>query len=131
VVDRTGRHNRRPEPALITDAPENPDRELRWREIRYLIMMTIRALCLVAGGILVTVRPPLLGLWLVLCVIGGVTLPWLAVILANDRRARPRALRSRPTPQPSTTPELIAPAPHRVIDADADLEEPPAPAHQP
>jgi len=100
-------------PVLITDAPENPEREQRRREIRYVIMMSIRAACLVAGAILVSTKPPLWGLWLALAVAGMVVLPWLAVIMANDRR--PRRPGSIPTPT-STQAALPAPRDDRTID---------------
>ncbi|MGE5827283.1 MAG: DUF3099 domain-containing protein [Micromonosporaceae bacterium] len=102
-------------PVRITDAPENPAVELRRREIRYLIMMSARAVCLIVAAVLVSLRPPLLGLWLALCVAGMVLLPWLAVILANDRPPRTRSEReSRPM---GSGPAAIGPPRHpRVID---------------
>jgi Flp pilus assembly protein TadB len=105
--------DRKPAPVLITDAPENPEREQRRREIRYVIMMSIRAACLIAGAIIVSAKPPLWGLWLSLTVAGMVVLPWLAVIMANDRR--PRRPGSIPTPT-STQAALPAPRDDRVID---------------
>jgi Protein of unknown function (DUF3099) len=86
---------RRAKPVLITDAAEDPEREIRRREIRYVAMMLTRALCLVAGAVVVVQKPPLWGLWAVLCVIGMVLLPWLAVILANDRPPRKRGAPDR------------------------------------
>jgi hypothetical protein len=102
---------------LITDAPEDPAVERRRREIRYVVMMSIRALCLVVAAVLVSVHPPLLGLWLVLCVAGMVLLPWLAVILANDRAPRSRAERGRRDAAPSS-PAIGAPPHPRVIDEE-------------
>jgi DUF3099 family protein len=109
--------DRKQEPVLITDAPESPDRERRRREIRYVAMMLVRALCLIAAAILVSTKPPLLGLWLTLCVLGMVVLPWLAVILANDRPPKKRA----PRPDPETDPTHAAlprPPDGRVIDGE-------------
>jgi hypothetical protein len=110
-------HDRKVQTVLITDAPENPERELRRREIRYVTMMLTRALCLVAGAVLISTKPPLWGLWLAFCVVGMVLLPWLAVILANDRPPKKRSERVEPRPEP-TQPTLAAPPEHRVIDAD-------------
>jgi hypothetical protein len=45
--DRVKRHN---QAVLITDAAEDPEREIRRREIRYVAMMLTRALCLIALG---------------------------------------------------------------------------------
>ena len=99
---------------LITDAPESPQRELHRREVRYVLMMSIRALCLIAGAILVSVKPPLLGLWLAFCIGGMVLLPWLAVILANDRPPRRRG--EIPRPDPAPTQPALPPPPNPVID---------------
>jgi hypothetical protein len=88
------------DPVVITDAPQDPEVELRRREIRYVAMMLFRAGCLVGAALVVMNKPPLWGLWALLCVVGAVVLPWLAVLLAND--APPRKHRpAEPTPQPA------------------------------
>jgi hypothetical protein len=111
--------DRKPAPVLITDAAESQDSQLRRREIRYVIMMSIRALCLIAGAILVSIKPPLLGLWLGLCVVGMVLLPWLAVILANDRAPKRRAERGKVRAQAPAQQALPAPRhDNRVIDEE-------------
>jgi hypothetical protein len=79
MVRRTGR------PVLITDAERSQEEQRRFREIRYVVMMGVRVVCLLAAAVLITVQPPLLWLWLVLCAAGMAVLPWVAVILANDR----------------------------------------------
>jgi hypothetical protein len=82
---------RRPyQPILITDAERSQDEQLRRRQIRYVLMMSIRAACLVVGAILIGAKAPLLWLWLPLCAVGMVLIPWLAVILANDRPPKDR-----------------------------------------
>jgi hypothetical protein len=107
---------------LITDAERSQDDQLRSRQIRYLIMMSVRALCLILAAVLVSVKPPLLGLWLIICVAAMVLLPWLAVILANDappkqeHRLSNRLHHARVEEPP---PNAIAPAREpTVIDAD-------------
>lgn len=104
---------------LITTAEPSHAEELRRREIRYVIMMGLRALCLVLAAVLVSVRVPMLWLWLALCGAGMVLLPWLAVIIANDRppKEEHRLFRRR-RPQPAPPRSLPAPADPRVIDAD-------------
>jgi len=72
-------------PQLITDARMSQEEELKRRERRYILMMGLRAACVIIAVVLVLARVPLLGLWLPLCGLGMVLLPWLAVILANDR----------------------------------------------
>lgn len=111
------RRNRKP--VLITDAAEDPERELRRREIRYVAMMLIRALCLIAGAIIISTKPPLWPLWLVLAVVGTVLIPWLAVILANDRPAKTKAERAAARRQgPPQRLAVPAPRPDGVIDHD-------------
>jgi Protein of unknown function (DUF3099) len=112
----------RPRPVVITDAERSQDDQLRTREIRYLIMMGIRVVCVIAAGILVGLDVPLLPLWLALCVMGAVVLPWAAVILANDRlpkeehRLRRRSRESRQ--QADGTAEIASAQAPRVIDAE-------------
>jgi Flp pilus assembly protein TadB len=112
--------DRKPEPVLITDVPEDPERELRRREIRYVAMMLLRAVCLIGAAVIVSTKPPLWGLWLVLCIIAMILLPWWAVILANDRPAKKRQRATPPTPAQSSQPALPSPRDLRVIDHDSD-----------
>ena len=79
---------------LITDAPRSPDDQYRSRQVRYVSMMMLRAACLIGGAVLVSVRPPLLPLWLTLCAAGMVFLPWAAVLIANDRSPKTKAERA-------------------------------------
>jgi 4-amino-4-deoxy-L-arabinose transferase-like glycosyltransferase len=92
-------------------------------------MMSIRALCLILAAVLVTVKVPLLSLWLILCVTAMVLLPWLAVLLANDRppkeqhRLSHRFHHARVEEPP---PNAIAPAREpTVIDAEELGDRPP------
>ncbi|WP_155372226.1 DUF3099 domain-containing protein [Catellatospora vulcania] len=73
------------QPVLITDAPMSPEEELKRRERRYIFMMLLRAGCLILGSVLAMLQVPLLWLWLTLCGLGMLLLPWMAVILVNDR----------------------------------------------
>jgi hypothetical protein len=76
------RHLRRSDqPILITEAPVNTDDEFDRRRKRYLVMMTIRAACIV--GAATTFR---LSGWLAAAfVVAALVLPWSAVLIANDR----------------------------------------------
>lgn len=111
------------QPILITDASRSQDDQLRSRQRRYIVMMSIRALCVVAGAILVGVKAPLLWLWLPLCAVGMVLIPWLAVLLANDRPPKEQhriGARIRRSYIDDTPPRAL-PAEervHQVIDAE-------------
>jgi len=107
-------------PVVITDARQSPGEELRFRERRYVLMMSIRAVCLVAAAVLVSAHAPLLWLWVPICLVGMVVVPWLAVILANDRLPRnEHRLMHRQRTAPDEAPDAISPAEQpRVIDAD-------------
>jgi hypothetical protein len=77
------------EPVLITTAPESSDDEYDRRRAKYAILMTLRAVCVIAAA--TTYR---VSIWLALAfVVGGMVLPWCAVIIANDRPAKKRAER--------------------------------------
>ncbi|WP_213450936.1 DUF3099 domain-containing protein [Rhizomonospora bruguierae] len=111
-----------PRPTVITDAPPSQQDQLRSRQRRYVTMMSVRAGCLVLGAVLIGLRPPLLGVWLSLCAVGMVFLPWAAVLIANDgppkqeHRLATKLHRQRskePTPR-----VLPAETPPRVIDPD-------------
>ncbi|HEY0698464.1 MAG TPA: DUF3099 domain-containing protein [Micromonospora sp.] len=111
-------------PALITDASRSQSDQLHSRQVRYVVMMTIRAGCLIVGAVLVGAKAPLLWLWLPLCAVGMVLIPWLAVLLANDRppkeqhRLSTRFRREQRDPAPPRS--LVAEErPHRTIDAEA------------
>ncbi len=78
-------------------------------------MMLLRAVCLIGAAVLVTTKPPLWGLWVGFCLVAMVLLPWLAVILANDRPAKSREERRHP--QPPVHPQLTLPQKiDKVID---------------
>jgi Flp pilus assembly protein TadB len=68
------------EPILITGAPQSPRAELQYRQKRYAITMGIRVVCL----ILVAVFHSTIWLWPIFA-LGAIALPWIAVLLANDR----------------------------------------------
>jgi hypothetical protein len=121
-------------PVVITDAETSRDDQLRARQIRYASMMGLRVVCLITGAVLAVQRVPLWWLWLPLCIAGMVLLPWMAVLVANDRPPKTEhtlahRLRRRPAPDPATpTPAL--PAPHPTIDQDSrDDPADPVPDH--
>jgi hypothetical protein len=68
-------------PILITEAPVNADDEFDRRRKRYLLMMTIRALCIVGAATTFRVSGWLAAVF----VVAALVLPWCAVLIANDR----------------------------------------------
>jgi hypothetical protein len=121
-------------PTLITDAARSQDDQFRSRQIRYVSMMGLRAVCLILGAILISVRPPLLPLWLALCAAGMVFLPWAAVLIANDRPPRSKAERAASAlperPQPALAEHSAEEVEYLTIDSDVvgegERSEPPA-----
>lgn len=117
---------KRPEyrPILITDASRSQSDQLHSRQVRYVVMMGIRAACLIVGAILISAKAPLLWLWLPLCLVGMVLIPWLAVLLANDRPPKEEhrlgaKLRRRQHRVEAPPRSLVAEErPHQVIDAE-------------
>ena len=109
-------------PALITDAEPSPEEQLRVRQWRYGIMMGIRALLLIVATILASLRVPLLWLWLPLCALGMVLLPWMAVLIANDRlpkQDRRLFRRFRPAKPEPAAPSALEQRHTSVIDVDS------------
>jgi hypothetical protein len=68
------------DPVLITEAEPSLDDQLAARRRKYAIMMSIRAVCLVLAAVFYRTW------WLLaIFIAGGVALPWMAVLIANDR----------------------------------------------
>ena len=110
---------RRARPVLITNAARSQDEQLHTREVRYLLMMAVRALSLVAVVVLVGAHAPLLWLWVPICLVGMLVMPWMAVILANIGPRRRRGPEVRPpAPAEQLPPPPLAIDPIRVIDAE-------------
>ncbi|MBX6750888.1 MAG: DUF3099 domain-containing protein [Micromonosporaceae bacterium] len=104
------------DPVLITDAPEDPEKELRRREVRYVAMMLTRAACLVGAAVIVAQQPWLWQVWALLCVVGAVLLPWLAVLIANDRP--PKKRRAASPPGAVAAQPALERREYKIIDAD-------------
>jgi hypothetical protein len=109
-------------PLSITNAQPSRAEELHHREVRYIVMMSFRAVCLVVATILVYSHAPLLGLWVPILLFGMLIVPWLAVIIANDRSPKSyyrkvNAARRREVPDQRAISQLVEP---KTIDADPD-----------
>ena len=90
------------EPVLITSAPESSADEYDRRRKKYAILMSLRALAIIAAASTYRVS-----LWLAMAfVVAGTILPWCAVIIANDGPAKKRRPRH---PQPHVNSERALP----------------------
>jgi hypothetical protein len=70
-------------PVLITGAAASYEDQLAARKRKYLLMMSCRIPCLVLAGVFHGTW------WLALAVLAvSVPLPWMAVLIANDRPPR-------------------------------------------
>ncbi|HST48301.1 DUF3099 domain-containing protein [Jatrophihabitans sp.] len=68
-------------PVLITEAPVNVDDEFDHRRKRYLLMMALRAVCIVGAASTFSLSG-----WIAAgFVAAALVLPWSAVLIANDR----------------------------------------------
>jgi hypothetical protein len=99
--------------ALITEAELSPGDQLRSRQRRYLAMMGTRVVCLIGSAVAYSVH----AMWAIPILIAGmVALPWMAVLIANDR---PPLKPSRFSRRVVTLPPdraIEGPVPVRVID---------------
>jgi uncharacterized membrane protein len=103
---------REPEPVLITEAQPSLDDQLSARRNKYLIMMSTRIVCLIAAAAFYH-TPWLLAIF----VAGAVVLPWMAVLIANDRPAKKSLKVSRFGGHPDPDRAITAPArDSRVIE---------------
>lgn len=103
-------------PVLITEAAPSYDDQHAARRRKYAIMMGLRIPCLVFAGIFYHIW------WLALAlVLISVPLPWMAVLIANDRPPRKSEEVSRYRPRQSTP--MLEDRDHPVIDDRATADE--------
>ncbi len=72
-----------PDPVLITDAARSYEEDLRVRKRRYALMMGMRVPCMVLAAVFY--ETPWLAVTLLII---SIPLPWMAVLIANDRLPR-------------------------------------------
>jgi hypothetical protein len=113
------------EPVLITRAEPSQEEQFLARRRKYVIMMSIRVVCLVLAAAFYHIR-----ILLVLFALAAVALPWMAVIIANDRPAKRawsvnffRGRRTERHLERVSRPELpVKAGDSRVVDAE-DAED--------
>ena len=100
---------RRAEPVLITEAQPSLAEQHAARKKRYAITMGVRAVAItLAAAFYQSV------FWLaVIFMILGIVLPWVAVLMANDRPPKKKLRPHHYEPRPD---RVLENRPHRVID---------------
>ncbi|WP_414706147.1 DUF3099 domain-containing protein [Pseudonocardia sp. EC080625-04] len=99
---------RREESVLITDAQMSYEEELEIRKRRYKLTMGLRIPCMILAGICYQIP------WLAVTLLAiSVPLPWIAVLVANDRLPRKAEKPNRYRREH----RAIEARPHQVIDS--------------
>jgi Flp pilus assembly protein TadB len=99
--------SRRPDPVLITEAQIGLDEQHAARKRRYAITMGIRAVAIALAAVFYQT------VWLMAIFAAlGIVLPWVAVLMANDRPPKTKLFRGHAA-RPDRTLEARS---HRVID---------------
>jgi hypothetical protein len=94
---------------VITEAQESPETQLRRRTRKYLAMMSLRGICLAVATLLVGLKVPHALAWASIAIAAMIALPWMAVLIANDRPPKKSStftskLRRAPAPEPRALP---------------------------
>ena len=99
---------RRPEPVLITEAEPSVAEQHAARKKRYAITMGIRLVFIILAAVFYQI------VWLMLLfAILGTVLPWVAVVMANDRPPKKKLHVNRYDARPD---RVLETKPARVID---------------
>ncbi|SES48508.1 Protein of unknown function [Actinokineospora terrae] len=94
-------------PVLITEAEPSYEDQFAARKRKYMIMMGLRIPCLLLAGLTYQVW------WLALAFVAlSIPLPWMAVLIANDRPPR----KSEKVNRYQRDPKAIEAADRQVID---------------
>ena len=102
-------------PVLITDAAVPYEEQFAARKRRYALLMGSRLLLFVLAGVTYPVSP-----WLAVALLAlSVPLPWMAVLIANDRPVR-RAEDVHRLAAPTPVKQLESRG-HIVVDAPDDV----------
>jgi Flp pilus assembly protein TadB len=99
---------RRPEPVLITEAEISALEQHAARKRRYAITMGVRIVFIVLAAVFYQI------VWLMLLfAVLGTVLPWIAVVMANDRPPKKKLMANRYDARPD---RVLETRPTRVID---------------
>jgi hypothetical protein len=101
----------RDQPVLITEAQRSLEDQHRARRRKYAIMMATRVVCLVLAAVFYRIP------WLMaIFATAAVALPWMAVLIANDRPPKKALKVNRYAGHPAPDRALPASGDSRVID---------------
>jgi len=105
------------DPVLITEAAPSLLEQHEARKLRYIITLAVRAVCLILATVFYETLL-VMGFFAILAII----LPWVAVMVANDRPPKKSLDAHRFRTEPGVTPVASSPrpaiSPVRIIDAD-------------
>lgn len=111
------KHDKHDAPVLITEAAPSQDDEQSARIRKYTVMMTMRLPCLILAGIFYHTW------WLALgFILLSVPLPWIAVLIANDRPP----LKAERVNRYRREARAIEAGEHRVVGNASDTNHPDA-----
>ncbi len=100
--------SRRPEPVLITEAAPSLAEQHAARKKRYVLTMAVRGISLVLAAVFYQT------VWLmIIFAVLGTILPWIAVVMANDRPPKKKLHVHRYDARPD---RVLERRPTRVID---------------
>ena len=103
--------SRRAEPTVITEAEPSYDEQLAARKKRYLLTMSMRFPLLIAAVLCYHY------LWIAIpLLLISIPLPWMAVLLANDRPARKRA--KKVVPGVINYEKALPPGSREIVDSE-------------
>jgi hypothetical protein len=101
----------REQPVLITEAQLSLEDQHNARRRKYAVMMAVRVVCLVSAAVFYKIP------WLMaIFAIGAVVLPWMAVLIANDRPPKKATKVNRYAGHPAPDRALPSTDSARVID---------------
>lgn len=99
--------------SIVTTAHLSHTEDIALRQQRYVIMQSMRLVCIVLATAL-----PLPIVLRALLLVGAIALPWFGVVMANAGPTVPRKRKTALRTTPGATQAVTAIEPGRVIDAE-------------
>lgn len=99
--------------SIVTTAHLSHTEDIALRQQRYVIMQSMRLVCIVLATAL-----PLPIVLRALLLVGAIALPWFGVVMANAGPTVPRKRKTALRATPGATQAVTAIEPGRVIDAE-------------